>query len=205
MGIDGSEILKKRQVSISIGKNKNYVTITALLIFIASFSFFLGRATVSKNNIESTIQNNVHEEIQDQFGWGKINNDSKLEVTHVIKGIIIKKAYNNTRVPAIQISLKNIGKNKIETFGLTYSFKNTTDKINIGTTAIASGSIESGWETAPIILEANTESFIKIASNNSCFDIHLKVYATRKDGKHLIIYETDFSKEELVSLKEIRL
>lgn len=201
MGFDGSELKKKKNLESSNKPNKKIIlSVFLLIIAVGITSYILGKS-ITKTEIKLETDNNIHNEIDNQFGWGAISNDAEIKIVRVVKSNE-KKEYNNFthRIPVITLAIKNIGDKKIESFGVNYSFTNTTDKINIGTYAIASGSVESGWETKSLDLHISGDDYFNVKREDKAidYDIHVQVFVVKKNGKKVFLYETDIVPSDLI-------
>ncbi len=191
---------------------KNIVLIfAALVIAIGMFEYYKNNSTTKGNNEAKIIQTHIESDAMDSYdnkrGWGKAPVDIHIEPINIRLGKTINTYSDHFKypTPVVEVSVKNNGDRKLQSFGIFHIVKDIDNKRVIGRSGQASGEVEVGWTSKKLVLSLFPGDYSKVTQDNKAinFTISIDVYVKVRDGSIIKLYDAILSPEQLNNLPVI--
>ena len=185
------------------------VVILAFVLFI-SILHFSKKSNTPKGEIDTRYKykTEIVNSLEDQMGWGKAPKNIQIQPINLRIGKMVNK-YSDTftyPTPVVELSIKNTGSEKLNSFGIYWEVKDIDNKRRVGGTGVASGSIDPGWSSEQHVLTLPPTSFSKIMGGNYPinFRMLIHVYIPLRSGNVIDLYNDIITPEELGRLPTIK-
>lgn len=172
------------------------------------FLYFSGKP--DKNEVEAQykyVEAEASNSFEDKMGWGKVKRGANIEAVNIRIGKMTNE-YSGSYpypVPAIEISVKNIGEEKLKSFGINLEVSDIDNKRRVGAVGIASGSIDPGWISKRHILTLQGTDYSKLMTSERPIDFKMSliIYVLMRGGETIKLYEKILDPNELKALPAI--
>ena len=203
---------KKWKGLIKNDKKESFVCGVVGIIIGISVAFFLMYLTdretdlTEGNSSPVAKSTSVKEDIDAQFGWGKLANEAVITAVDISRGVTTKHygRYSHP-IPAVKMSVKNIGEKDLKSFSINYKFTDIDNKVKLGVFGTASGEIEAGWTNESQVFSIQPEKYVEVIGDDYPinFRVRADIYAVTANDETVELYSTIFEPSELTFLPSV--
>lgn len=180
-----------------------------IVVLACSIGYFLGSKIATQGHEDQVVAEvsiegaDVLNEIDKSFGWADAPAHMNVEAADVVKGVRPGGDDYPYPMPAVKLSLKNIGDEDLDSFGVNVVVLDEQGKRRIASYGQATGYIKQGWTTDKMLFDATETDWKDVIGNNKIdFPVTMVFYASVAGGDKDIL-RVVFEPWEIDTLPEV--
>ncbi len=188
---------------------KERIVWVLVVLFASTVGYFLGQKFAVPEHMAQVAVDVVSEdtdvsnEISKSFGWADAPAHMNVEAADVVKGVRPGGDDYPYPMPAVKLSLKNIGDEDLDSFGVNVVVLDEQGKRRIASYGQATGHIKQGWTTDKMLFDATETDWKDVIGNNKIdFPVTMVFYASVAGGDKDIL-RVVFEPWEIDTLPEV--